>query len=90
MPLSVAGTAIVQNAETNDLHCIEAENLFWALHIVDLGDEGREIIHFTQLEHPVLGSLKWAIWKNPEGVLDDVQTDVGAHRLLLNFEIALD
>lgn len=84
---AAVGTAFVEHAVTGVDHGIAADDLIWMAQET-VGRGGcREIIRFGQCNHPDPGLLKWAIWEQPEGTLDDFQAHVGAHKLVIDFEV---
>lgn len=51
---------------------------------------GPEYQYQAVIDHEVLGELSWGLWEYPVGIENYNDTDVGAHRLVQDFDYGLD
>lgn len=84
------GQARIQHADTGVIYTINAGELDWEeVHSEERG-MGPETFYLAIIPHPELGDLQWELSEYPIGVENFQEANVGAHRLLENFEIGLN
>lgn len=87
MGILVRGGSLIKHAESNAVYLIEGESLVWQSELVSSRDRGVEVVHLAVEQHFALGTIVWAIWEYPSGILDDRQISVGRHKVLKDFEV---
>jgi len=82
----VRGKAVIKHATSGQTYSINPEDLYVDIAGGDQRRMGTANQYLAEATHPQLGTLTWEIWEYPVGVLNDIQTDVGPHQVIVDFE----
>lgn len=89
MHVETNGVARIRHSRTGEVFDIEPDELEWEPTGGDERSMGPETIYTASIAHPDLGDLSWELSEYPAGMANHVIHDIGDHKLLEDFDIAL-
>lgn len=90
MIIYTRGTAKIEHSESKDVFEIYDDELEWEVVGGDERGMGQETIYEAFVDHDDLGDLRWSISEYPAGVENFTDTNIGAHRIVSDFDYGLE
>ena len=90
MIIYTRGTAKIEHSESKEVFEIYDDELEWDAVGGDERGMGQETIYEAFVDHDDLGDLRWSISEYPAGAENFTDTNVGAHRIVADFDYGLE
>lgn len=90
MLIYARGSAVIEHADSGEEFYIGTDELDWEIVETKQRNLGRETIYQAEVYHDDLGDLIWTVSEYPDGAEGIIDTDVGEHEVVEDFDFGLE